>query len=209
MSDENKEELEIKSNVEELVLYSDNYPFNLSLRIQTFEDEAQYNKFVKNCEKLIRNCLEYKLWRNYITDILQVQTCALTEERMDQVGIDIHHHPVSLFAIVKALINEKLEKEEPFCSFDICIKTIELHFMNKIGYLPLVSSIHEKFHNGYLNIPKSLIKGNYKSFIEEYSKYLDEDDLETINERLSITESNCNWSVNSYPGIEKVSLGNK
>ena len=64
-------EEEIKSNIERLELYSDNYPFNLSLRIQTFEGEADYNKFIKNCEKLIRGCLEYKLWRNYITDVLQ------------------------------------------------------------------------------------------------------------------------------------------
>jgi len=194
---------EIKSNVERLELYSDNYPFNLSLRIQTFEGEAEYNKFIKNCEKLIRGCLEYKLWRNYITDVLQIQSCVLTEERMDQCGIDIHHHPVSLFSIVKSLVNEKLEKEEPFCSFDICTKTIELHFKNIISYVPLISSLHQKFHNGFLNIPRSLIKGNYNLYLQEYSKYLDEDDLETINSRLSITESNCNWSVDDYPALKQ------
>jgi len=194
---------EIKSNVERLELYSDNYPFNLSLRIQTFEDEAGYTKFVKNCEKLIRGCTEYKLWRNYIIDVLQIQTCAITEERMDQCSTEIHHHPVSLFVVVKSLVNEKLEKEEPFCSFDICTKAIELHFRNQIGFVNLVSSIHEKFHNGFLNIPKTLIKGNYNTYLEEYSKYLDEDELETINSRLSITEHNCNWSANDYPALKQ------
>ncbi len=198
------EENEIKSNVEKLELYSDNYPFNLSLRIQNFEDEANYNKFIKNCEKLIRGCLEYKLWRNYITDVLQIQSCAITEERMDQCGIEIHHHPVSLFTVVKSLVNEKLEKEEPFCSFDIAMKTIELHFKNWIGFTVLVSSIHEKFHNGFLNIPKSLIKGNFTAYLEEYSKYLDEEDLEIINNRLSITDHNCNWSADNYPGLEEM-----
>lgn len=193
----------IKSNVERMELYSDNYPFNLSLRIKTFESEAEYNKFIKNCEKLIRGCSEYKLWRNYIIDVLQVQSCAITEERMDQVGLDIHHHPVSLFTIVKSIINEKLENEESFCSFDICTKVIELHFMNFIGFCSLISSLHEKFHNGFLNIPRSLIKGNYTAYLEQYSKYLDEDDLDTINAKLSITESNCNWSVDNYPGLEQ------
>ena len=193
---------EIKSNVERLELYSDNYPFNLPLRIQTFEGEAEYNKFIKNCEKLIRGCQEYKLWRNYITDILQIQSCSITNERMDQTSIDIHHHPVSLFAIVKALVNEKLEKEEPFCSFDICTNAIELHFKNIVGFVALLSSMHEKFHNGFLNIPRSMIKGNYNSFITEYSKYLDEEELEVITNRLSITEHNCNWSADDYPGIK-------
>ena len=201
-----EQENEIKSNVEKLELYSDNYPFNLSLRIQNFEGEAEYNKFIKNCEKLIRGCLEYKLWRNYITDILQIQSCAITEERMDQVSLQIHHHPVSLFTIVKSIINEKLENEEPFCSFDIAMKTIELHFMNKIGYTPLIDSIHEKFHNGFLNIPKSLIKGNYNKYLEQYSKYLDEEELEIISSRLSITDSNCNWSVDNYPGMQEVEM---
>jgi len=196
-------EEEIKSNVERLELYSDNYPFNLSLRIQTFEGEADYNKFIKNCEKLIRGCLEYKLWRNYITDVLQIQTCSITEERMDQTNIDIHHHPVSLFSIVKSLVNEKLEKEEPFCSFDICTKVIELHFSNHIGFIPLLSDLHSKFHNGFLNLPRSMIRGNYNAYIENYSKYLDEDELETINSRLSITESNCNWSADDYPAFRE------
>lgn len=199
-------EEEIKSNVERLELYSDNYPFNLSLRIQTFEGEADYNKFIKNCEKLIRGCLEYRLWRNYITDVLQIQSCAITEERSDQCSTEIHHHPVTLFSIVKSLVNEKLEKEEPFCSFDICTKAIELHFKNCVGFTVLINSIHEKYHNGFLNIPRSLIKGNYNAYLEEYSKYLDEDELETINSRLSITESNCNWSSDDYPGLKEIIL---
>lgn len=193
---------EIKSNIERLELYSDNYPFNLSLRIKNFENEADYNKFIKNCEKLIRGCMEYKLWRNYITDVLQIQSCAITDERSDQCSTEIHHHPVSLFTIVKSLVNEKLEKEEVFCTFDICTRTIELHFKNVIGFTVLISSIHEKFHNGFLTIPRSLIKGNYNTYLEEYSKFLEEEELETIQSRLSITESNCNWSVNDYPGMK-------
>jgi len=194
---------EIKSNVEKLELYSSNYPFNLSLRIQTFENETEYMKFIKNCEKLIRGCLEYKLWRNYITDVLQIQSCAITEERSDQCSTEIHHHIPSLFMVCKAIVNEKLEKEEPFCSFDICMKVIELHFLNQIGFVVLISSLHEKFHNGFLNIPKRLIRGNYSAFLETYSKFLEEDDLETINSRLSITDSNCNWSVNDYPALKE------
>jgi hypothetical protein len=194
---------EIKSNVEKLELYSDNYPFNLSLRIKTFENEAEYTKFVRNCEKLIRGCLEYKLWRNYITDVLQIQSCAITEERMDECGIEMHHHIPSLFMLVKSIVNEKIEKEEPFCSFDVCTKIIELHFLNKMGFVTLIKSLHEKFHNGFLNIPKRLIRGDYGYYLENYSKYLDEDDLETLNSRLSITDGNCNWSKDDYPAIKE------
>ena len=197
------EEIEIKSNVERLELYSDNYPFNLSLRIKTFENEAEYTKFIKNCEKLVRGCQEYKLWRNYITDVLQVTSCAITEEAMNETTVEIHHQIPSLFILIKALVNEKLEAEESFCTFDISTKAIELHFLNKIGYVPLISSMHEKLHNGFLQIPRRLVKGDYIYFIEHYSQYLEEDDLETIHSRMAMTDTNCNWSKDDYPSLKQ------
>ena len=82
---------------------------------------------------------------------------------------------------------------------------MELHFKNKIGYVPLLSSLHEKFHNGFLQIPKELLHGDYNFFIKNYSKYLDDADLETMNERLLITKNNCEdypyqWKTGEYPG---------
>ena len=192
------EESEIKSNVENLELYSDGFPFSLSLRVTNFEDESSYNKFVKNVEKLIRQCSEYKQWTDYIRDVVGVTSCALTDERMDQVKVDIHHHVPSLFTLVKALVNEKINNNQEFCSFDIAMETIKVHFTNQVGYVPLLKSIHEKFHNGFLDIPVSFVYGDYQWFIKNYSEYLDQEDLDVINERLVTYNSNLNWSRNSY-----------
>jgi len=194
-----EKEIDIKSNVHNMELYSDNYPFRLTLRIRNFESETEYVKFIKNCEGLIRRSLEYKLWRDYIIDVLGIQTCVITNEKMGEVSIDVHHHLPSLYTLVSSLVNEKIENEEEFCSFDIAQKAIELHFMNKVGYVTLIKSMHEKFHNNYLNIPINLVKGDYNYFIETYSKYLDDEDLDTIHTRMSINESNCNWSRDDYP----------
>ena len=76
----------IKSNVENLELYSDQYPFSLALRIKNFENESEYKKFIRNCEKLIRSSVEYRQWKNYIIDVLGVNTCMITNERIDEVG---------------------------------------------------------------------------------------------------------------------------
>ena len=130
-----------------------------------------------------------------------------TNEIMSEVKICIHHHPIGLFTITKGILNEYLAKEESFCTFDVSTKVMELHFKNQIGYVPLLESLHEKFHNGFLQIPKEMIKGNYRSFLSEYSKYLDESDLENIDEKLAINESNCNWTRNSYPGLENAANG--
>lgn len=195
---------DINSNVENLELYSDTHPFRLALRIKNFENETNYKKFVKNCELLIRRCNEYKLWKEYIVDILQINSCMITNENMSEVTIEVHHHIPSLFTLVSALVNSKIEEGEEFCSFDIAQEAIELHFKNKIGYVTLLKSIHEKFHNGYLDIPISLVKGDYTYFVREYTKYLDEADVDTINARLAITDSTCEWSKDNYPSFAGV-----
>ena len=190
---------EIKSKVESLELYSDNYPFSLSFRIRNFENESSYKKFISNVEKIIRGSLEYKLWRNYIIDVLGINECMVTKESVSEVTIDLHHHIPSLFTVVTALVNEKIENGKDFCTYDIAREAMELHFQNKIGYLTLIKTMHEKFHNGYLTIPIGFVKGDYKYFIKKYSKYLDESDLDIIDSRLAINESNCTWSVDNYP----------
>ncbi len=189
---------EIKSNVESLELYSDQYPFSLALRIKNFENETEYKKFIRNCEKLVRGCVEYRQWKNYIIEVLGVNTCMITNERIDEVTIEVHHHIPSLFVLVQTLINKKIEDTEEFSTFDIAQEAIELHFKNKIGYCCLISSIHQKFHNGYLTIPKDLLRGDYEYFLREFSDYIDDEALDIITQRLSITDSNCSWSRNNY-----------
>lgn len=191
--------VEVKSNIENLELYSDNYPFRLSLRINNFESEAEYKKFLNNCEMLVRRCYEYKLWRSYIIDVLQINSCMITQESMEDVTIEVHHHIPSLYSVVAALVNKHIEEITEFCTFDICKEAIELHFANKLGYVTLIKSMHEKFHNGKLTIPISLVRGDYKHFVKHYSKFLDEEELDTIQNRLGINETNCTWSKDNYP----------
>lgn len=189
----------IKSNVESLELYSDTYPFSLALKINNFQSESEYKKFVRNCEAGIRRCIEYKLWRNYIIDVLQINECMITHEKISDVTIEVHHHLPSLFVMVSALVNRNLEDNIKFCTFDICHEIMELHFQNKLGYVTLLRSMHEKFHNGKLDIPIGFVKGDYRHFMKNYSRYLDDTDLETMESRMVVTESNCSWGKDDYP----------
>ena len=194
---------EIKSDEKRLELYSENHPFRLSLRISKFEAEAEYKSFIKNCEKLVRGSVEYKLWKDYIKDVLGLNSCFITEETMDTCTLETHHHVPTLYQVVKAVIHKKMNIEEPFSTFDVCLETIELHFQNKIGYVCLISSMHEKLHAGFLKIPKELIHGNYSQFISEYGQYLDDEDMNQIFEKLAVEEGNTSWSKDNYPGLVK------
>jgi len=112
----------------------------------------------------------------------------------------MYHHLPTLYVLVKGIVNKKIEAKEKFSTFDIALEAIKLHFENKIGYITIVKTMHEKFHNGFLQIPKEYVRGDYMTFINEYSKYLDDADLELINVRLAAKESNCSWTRDSYPG---------
>ena len=199
---------DIQSNTETLEIYSERHPFSLSLRISNFENEAMYKKFVKNCEMMIRRSIEYKEWRNYIVDVLQINECMITHERMDEVTVEVHHHLPSLYVLVTALVNKCIEENIEFCTFDICQQAIEIHFQNRVGYVTLLKSMHEKFHNGKLDVPVEFVQGDYNYFIREYSKYLDEGDIETIQSRLATHEHNCTWSRNDYQEPLSEAVGN-
>lgn len=191
-------DVKIESNAERLEIYSERHPFSLSLRISNFENEGEYKKFVTNCEMMIRRSLEYKEWRNYIVDVLQINECMITHERMDEVTIEVHHHVPSLFTLVTALVNKHIEESADFCTFDICQEAIELHFQNRVGYTTLLKSMHEKFHNGKLDIPINYVQGDYNYFIREYSQYLDDSAIETIQARLAVNEHNVSWGRDNY-----------
>ena len=192
------EEAEVKSNVENLQLYSDTYPFSLALKINNFQSEADYKRFIRNCEAGVRRCIEYKLWRGYIIDVLQINECMITHESISDVSIDVHHHVPSLFIMISAIVNRNLEDNVKFCTFDICQEIMDLHFQNKLGYVTLLKSMHEKFHNGKLDIPIGFVKGDYRYFMKNYSRYLDDQDLETMESRMVVDESNCSWSKDNY-----------
>jgi hypothetical protein len=189
IEDHEKSKISIQSN--NLELSSDATMFTLSLKIKEFQDEKDFLKFVKSCVRIIRVTPEYRLWTDYIKDVLGVYQCAVTEELTSQVTIELHHHPFNMFMINKLVINQYLASGKEFCCLDIVQKVLELHYENKVGYIPLVSTLHEKYHNGFLNLPMELVNGNWKFLLDNYS--LEEDDLKNIQEKISVDKNNCGW----------------
>lgn len=194
----------ITSDVDNHELISDDSLYKLSLRISDFECEKELRRFIKSCELIVRKSPEYKVWTSYVREVLGFYTCDLTKENHSQCVCDIHHHPVSLFTITKALIMQHIAGTKKFCSADIAVEVLELHYQNRIGFVSLIRSLHEKFHNGFLSIPMELVHGDYKYFVDHYGGFLDDDDLERIQDRRKITFDNCGfktqyfWSNNEY-----------
>ncbi len=192
----------IRSNIEEKELHCDNFPYSLPMETEDFPDEKTLNKFIHTCERLIRTSPEYRIWSNYVREVLGFYSCAITGEIHSQTKVEIHHHPISLFTIVKGVVLQKVANQTKMTSLAISLEVLELHYTDRVGYIPLVSSLHEKFHNGFLQIPIEFTKGNFNAFIKDYSGFLEDDDLERLSSRLAIKKENAelpiNWSRDNY-----------
>lgn len=179
-------------------LYSQESPYTLTLRRTDFENEKEFQKFIKRCERLIRGSCEYSDWTEYLREVLGYYSCDITGELNSQTTVEIHHHPFTLYDIVKYITKKYLTNCQPFCAFDICCDVIETHYKNEIGYVPLLSSLHEKYHNGYLLIPMEIVHGDYQQFYNKYYEYFDDDDLSDIRSKLDINFENCGWKQYSW-----------
>jgi len=181
-----------------------NSEFNLPLRIKSFSTVKEYDAFVKNVEKLVRTSSEYRLWVHYITDSLGYSKCEFTKESINECPVVVHHHPIALYYIVKGVLNDMLSKNIEFSTFDVAIKTIELHFQNRVGYVLLLSDLHSKYHAGFLNIPVEIVHGDYRFFLSHYT--IEENEYDRIMSlcNIHVEDVKQSWSKDNYPAINEL-----
>ncbi len=180
-----------------------NSNFNLPLRITTFGSSKDFELFIKNAEKLVRSSLEYKLWVKYIIENLGHTSCCFTNESLTECPMEIHHHPVTLYTIVKSVVNKCLQQNMEFSTFDIATKAIELHFQNNVGYVMLISSLHSKYHDGFLDIPIEFVNGKYSYIIQNFT--IEEAEYEKILRLCNVHVEDIKqlWHKDDYPGIRE------
>lgn len=191
----NTPERRIVGNEDTHELSSEDNPYTLSLRIDEFEDPKDLDRFVKACVRLIRTCPEYRYWTDYIRQTLSLINCDITGESGIKTTVDVHHHPISLFAYTKAVILKNLSQGNSICTADIMIQMLQLHFEMKVPFVLLMTSLHEMFERGHLNLPMELVHGDYTYFINQLLSQLDEDEIDNIMSKLSINRENCGWRL--------------
>jgi hypothetical protein len=78
--------------------------------------------------------------------------------------IEIHHHPLTLYDYVSIAIDEM--SRDGFTAFSVAEKVLEYHFRNYVGFIPLSSTEHQKYHAKALYIPMDIVEGGWKSMQE-------------------------------------------
>jgi hypothetical protein len=142
-----------------------NHSKKLFYNTEGFTDNKQYNKFIKVVEKTIRGSLEYREWVSYLKESCDVHACKISGETYSDCSVDIHHYPFNLYQLVDIAIETQLGNGNKFSTFDIASEVMSWHFKDIVGYIPLIKSLHEKYHNGLLYIPLYAACGNWRTIL--------------------------------------------
>lgn len=158
------------------------------------ESERDKEKFIKRVENIVRSSMEYKDYIAYLKDHMDMSRCAFFNNvengNGSKVRIEIHHEPLTLFDIVKTVLNKYLDEAIPINDLYIADEAMELHYTNMVGLIPLSKSLHQIIHNSNeILIPLYLIYGNYQKFLESYQDYLDEAILNKIEKKINETKA--------------------
>lgn len=152
-----------------------------------------FAKYIRDIKSEIRNSFEYREMIKYLRSYGGMDHSGLNPNvsniDSNRVKIEIHHTPFTLEDIVKIVYEKRLFYHQDLSLEMVAKEVMSLHYMNMIGMFPLSSTEHEMVHNGYLFIPPNSVYGDYTKFIGKYKDFINEEELETIEdiERYNIT----------------------
>lgn len=193
------------------------------IRVESFAkpDDMEYTvylntdrdkeKYIKRIENVVRSSMEYRDYVAYLKEYVDMGRCAFFNNvenvQGSKVRIEIHHEPLTLYDIVKTVINKYIEEAIPLNDFYIADEVMKIHYENQVGLIPLSKSVHQIVHNGTdIVIPLNLVFGDYQTFLNEYEDYIDEviyDKLERkINETKTIKQEMIDRLTPSYVYVD-------
>lgn len=153
--------------------------------IYNLDDEKDYDKFIKDVERVVRKSFEYREFLNYLRKNCGMNKCAylkdVSNEENTGIKIEIHHYPFSLYDIVDAVIKKRLYYKEYISVFVVSKEVMMLHYRMMVGLIPLSETVHKLFHNDRLFIPVNKVFGRYKLFVDYYGPFIDNKKLDALD----------------------------
>jgi hypothetical protein len=140
----------------------------LLLNIDSFDSLLFHTKYI---ERIIRTSDAYNIWRkrNFIYDDAYIDSKDKLDIReLNKTKIELHHYPYTLYDIVQYVGRKLLDNKDITDPYEVAKVVLEEHLKGNIGYVPLLITDHQKYHDGILEIDDSEIKGNYKNFERNY-----------------------------------------
>lgn len=156
-------------------------------------DEKEVSKFIKDVKKECRQSFEYRQMVKYLKEYMDMNKCSFYENvnniDSNKIKIEIHHDPLTLEDICKIVYNKRVKYNDLLTVEQTAKEVMYLHYMMKIGLIPLAETVHELVHNQYLFIPSDAVLGHYKDFINMYEQFMEPDQLYILDNILEATKN--------------------
>lgn len=148
----------------------------LNKDIDYFRDDNLYMKFVKDCERSVRNDPDYKVFIAFIKDTLGINFCQVSSHIYDtDATIEMHHGPIfTLFDVCSIMVNEFMKTNRKINTMRISDAVLNEHFDLHVQVVMLAVTNHEAAHNKDLFLHVNQGIGDLNAFIERYRESFDD-----------------------------------
>lgn len=165
-----------KENIEVVVIKDvPEMEYNVSVSTDT-----EKHRLITRIERIVRSSGEYRDYISFLRQNIGMDACAffnnITKASNRKIRIEVHHAPLTLYDIVKIVLEKYIQTGEIIDDLMIAEEVVRIHYYNQVGLIPLSKTLHEVVHNSTkLTIPMYMIFGNYTKFLREYEEYWKDD----------------------------------
>ena len=150
-----------------------------SMYVIPFEKDEEYfsnleskNRFIKGCEKLVRQHKRYKKYVNKLKKEVKLDHCqVLRDLTTKDCTIEMHHGPIfTLYDYCEIMIDYFLRKGWKITSFAIADKVLDEHWKNRVQVVMLATTIHQEVHDREIFINMQQAWGDLDAFLKRYPR---------------------------------------
>lgn len=148
--------------------------------VLTVNTDAEKDRVIKRIERIVRGSGEYRDYIAFLRQNIGMDACAffnnVSKETNRKIRIEVHHAPLTLYDIVKIVLEKYIQTGEVLDDLMIAEEVTKIHYNNQVGLIPLSKTLHEVVHNSEkLTLPMYMIFGDYSKFLREYEPYWEND----------------------------------
>lgn len=157
-----------------------------------FEDDTAYKSFVKEVERLVRTSPDYKVFVNWVKNVLGVNFCQVSSKIIDgDATIEMHHGPIfTLYDYACVILNDFIMKGDKISTLRVATRVIQEHFDLRVQVVMLAVTNHEAITNRdlFLNLRQGI--GNVDAFIKKYAHAFDDEQKYKIWSYINFSSAN-------------------
>ena len=94
--------------------------------------ERDKEKFIRRVEKVVRSSMEYRDYIAFLKEYVDMSHCAfftgVENGNGSRVRIEIHHEPLTLFDIVKVVVDKHIKEGIPLNDLFIADEVMKIHY---------------------------------------------------------------------------------